>query len=99
MTLMVMAVQGSIRTDSRVPSFRQVFEIGADRMLAPLGYQLHDRVLSERPEGFPGYLAEATRLGMDVNDYEEQCLHWKLPVPTLQQTRLPYLHATSIRCE
>ena len=68
-------------------------------MLGPLGYQLHDKVLSERPEGFPGYLEAAQRMGMDVNDYQEQCLHWKLPLPTLEQTLFPCLNDASIVCE
>jgi SAM-dependent methyltransferase len=84
---------------STVPRLRQLFEVGADRMLAPLGYQLHDKVLSERPEGFPGYLAEAQRLGLDVNDYEEQCLHWKLPLPILEQTLFPCVNESSAVCE
>jgi SAM-dependent methyltransferase len=82
---------------STVPRLRQLFEVGADRM--PLGYQLHDKVLSERPEGFPGYLVEAQRLGMDVNDYEEQRLHWKLPRPILEQTLFPYVNESSVVCE
>src|ERR1044072_6703700 len=78
-----------------VPTARQLFHVGADRVLGPLGYQLHDKVLSERPEGFPGYLSEATRLGMDVNDYEEQRLGWRLPRPTLDDGVLPYLRQDS----
>ena len=84
---------------SAVPRLRQVFEVGAGRVLAPLGYQLRDRVLAERPEGFPGYLAEANRLGLDVNDYEEQRLNWRLPAPILEATLFPHLNESSRVCE
>jgi ubiquinone/menaquinone biosynthesis C-methylase UbiE len=76
-----------------------VLEFGANRVLSTIGYELRDRVLSERPEGFPGYLEAAQRLGMDVNDYEEQQLGWRLPRPTLDEIVFPYLTETSIVCE
>jgi SAM-dependent methyltransferase len=76
-----------------------VFEFGASRVLAPLGYELRDRVLSERPEGFVGYLDAATRAGMDVNDYEEQRLGWRLPLPTLEAVVYPYLRPDAKVCE
>lgn len=78
---------------------RSVFEFGASRVLAPLGYELRDKVLSERPEGFAGYLAAASRARMDVNDYEEQHLGWRLPRPTLDQVAFPYLRPDSTVCE
>jgi SAM-dependent methyltransferase len=82
-----------------VANVRTVFEFGATRVLRPFGYEVRDKVLSERPEGFPGYLAQATRLGMDVNDYEEQRLGWRLPRPTLDEVLYPYLRADSAVCE
>jgi ubiquinone/menaquinone biosynthesis C-methylase UbiE len=78
---------------------RTVFEFGASRVLAPLGYELRDRVLSERPEGFAGYLGAASAAGMDVNDYEEQCLGWRLPLPTLEAIVMPYLTKDAAVCE
>ena len=78
---------------------RTVVEVGASRVLRPFGYEVRDRVLSERPEGFAGYLAEASRLGLDVNDYEEQHLGWRLPRPTLDEVLFPYLEPQSIVCE
>jgi ubiquinone/menaquinone biosynthesis C-methylase UbiE len=82
-----------------VVSVRHVFESGASRILAPLGYELRDRVLSERPEGFAGYLEAATAAGMDVNDYEEQCLGWRLPQPTLEALVVPSLTEAAAVCE
>jgi SAM-dependent methyltransferase len=76
-----------------------VFESGASRLLSPLGYELRDRLLSERPEGFAGYLQRAREAGMDVNDYEEQCLGWRLPQPTLEALVYPLLHSHSVVCE
>ena len=78
---------------------RNAFEFGASRVLAPLGYELRDRVLSERPEGFAGYLEAAERAGMDVNDYEEQCLGWRRPLPTLEELVFPLLTQQSTVCE
>lgn len=81
------------------PRVRRAFEYAAARLLAPAGYELRDRVLSERPEGFPGYLEASRRAGMDVNDYTEQALGWKLPQPTLEQVLFPYLEPDSRVCE
>ena len=49
---------------------RTAVEFGASRVLGPLGYEVRDKVLSERPEGFVGYPEAATRAGMDFSDYE-----------------------------
>jgi SAM-dependent methyltransferase len=81
------------------PTVRGAFEFGASRLLRPLGYELRDRVLTERPEGFAGYLQAAIAAGMDVNDYEEQCLGWRLPRPTLDEIVYPYLRPDSQVCE
>jgi len=78
---------------------RNVLEVGANRVLRPLGYELRDKVLSERPEGFPGYLEAATQSRMDVNDFEEQRLGWRLPRPTLDEIVFPYLREDSVVCE
>lgn len=78
---------------------RHAFEFGASRILAPLGYELRDRVLSERPEGFAGYLEAACQAGMDVNDFEEQHLGWRLPLPTLQELVFPLLTSRAAVCE
>jgi len=78
---------------------RHAFEAGAARVLAPLGYELRDKVLAERPEGFAGYLEAACQAGMDVNDYEEQRLGWRLPLPTLEAIAFPLLRQDSTICE
>jgi SAM-dependent methyltransferase len=78
---------------------RNVLESGANRVLSTIGYELRDRVLAERPEGFPGYLDAARRMGMDVNDFEEQQLGWRLPGPTLEAIVFPRLNPDSVVCE
>src|SRR5438128_1804906 len=78
---------------------RHAFEFGASRVLRPLGYELRDKVLSERPEGFAGYLEAADQAGMDVNDFEEQRLGWRLPLPTLEELVFPLLRPESRVCE
>jgi SAM-dependent methyltransferase len=78
---------------------RHALEAGASKILAPLGYELRDKVLSERPEGFAGYLDAACQAGMDVNDYEEQRLGWRQPLPTLEAVAFPFLNSDSTVCE
>jgi SAM-dependent methyltransferase len=84
---------------STVGRVRNVFEFGISRLLSPVGYELRDKVLSERPEGFAGYLAEASAMGIDVNDYEEQRLGWRLPLPTLEAIVFPLLTEPAVVCE
>ncbi len=82
-----------------VPTVRDVVAVGATVALRPFGYEVRDRVLSEKPEGFPGYVAAAQRLGMDVNDYEESQLGWYPAHSLLAATTFPFLHESSIVCE
>jgi ubiquinone/menaquinone biosynthesis C-methylase UbiE len=88
-----------LASSGTLPGIRTVFEFGASRVLGPLGYELRDRVLSERPEGFAGYLAAAGEASMDVNDYEEQRLGWLPSRPTLEAIAYPYLRSDSTVCE
>ncbi|MCA1645024.1 MAG: class I SAM-dependent methyltransferase, partial [Chloroflexi bacterium] len=57
------------------------------------------RILSEKPEGFPGYVETASRLGMDVNDYEETRLGWYPARALLEATTFPHLQPDSVVCE
>jgi SAM-dependent methyltransferase len=84
---------------ANVPTVRDFVAAGATVALRPFGYEVRDRVLSEKPEGFPGYLTEAQRQGMDVNDYEESQLGWYPAQPLLEATTFPYLREDSIVCE
>ncbi|MBV9598338.1 MAG: class I SAM-dependent methyltransferase [Chloroflexi bacterium] len=78
---------------------RDVVAAGATVALRPFGYEIRDRVLSEKPEGFPGYLEAAQRLGMDVNDYEETELGWYPAEALLSATLFPHLQPDAVVCE
>ena len=80
-------------------SVRDVVAAGAAIALRPFGYEVRDRVLSEKPEGFPGYLEAAHRLGVDVNDYEETQLGWYPAESLLEATLFPHLRPDSVVCE
>ncbi len=80
-------------------SARETVAAAAAIALRPFGYEVRDRVLSEKPEGFPGYLESAQRLGMDVNDYEESQLGWYSAAQLLEATTFPHLKADSVVCE
>lgn len=82
-----------------MPTVRDVVAAGAGVALRPFGFEVRDRVLSEKPEGFPGYLAAAQRLGMDVNDYEESHLGWYPARDLLEATAFSHLESDSIVCE
>src|SRR5215472_8433581 len=79
-----------------MPTVRDVVAAGAAIALRPFGFEVRDRVLSEKPEGFPGYLEAAHQLGMDVNDYEESQLGWYPALELLEATTFPSLTASSI---
>jgi SAM-dependent methyltransferase len=82
-----------------VRTVRDFVAAGASVALRPFGFEVRDRVLSEKPEGFPGYLEAARRLGVDVNDYEESQLGWYPARPLLEATTFQHLRADSVVCE
>ena len=82
-----------------MPSMRDLVAAGAGKALRPFGFEVRDQVLSEKPEGFPGYLDAAQRMGVDVNDYEERELGWYPAQALLEATTYPHLRSDSIVCE
>src|SRR4051794_4103593 len=78
---------------------RDLVAVGAGVALRPFGFEVRDRVLSEKPEGFPGYLEAAQRLGMDVNEYEETHLGWAPALPQLEATTFSHLRVDATVCE
>src|SRR5687768_278604 len=78
---------------------RDLVAAGAGKALRPFGFEVRDRVLSEKPEGFAGYLQAAQRLGMDVHDYEERELGWYRALALLEATAFPHLLPEWIVCE
>jgi len=82
-----------------VRTVRDVVAAGAAVALRPFGYEVRDHVLSEKPEGFPGYLEAAHQLQMDVNDYQEQRLGWYPAETLLEATLFTHLRPDSFVCE
>jgi len=85
-----------------MPSLKGMIKLSADAILAPFGCELMRKptngAMDPKAEGFPGYLLEANKLGMDVNDYEEQMMGWSAALPILEATVFPYLRQNSIVC-
>jgi len=68
-----------------MPSLRGVAERGATLLARRLGYELRPWRVDEKSEGFVGYVTEAQRAGMDVNDWEEHVLGWVPALPALER--------------
>jgi SAM-dependent methyltransferase len=86
-------------SQSEVRTLRDLVAAGAGKALQPFGFEVRDRILSEKPEGFPGYVESARRLAMDVNDYEETQLGWYPAHPLLEATTFHHLRPDSTVCE
>lgn len=84
---------------SRTSLLKRAIEFSGARLLRPFGYELRESILNERPEGFPSYLEQAQRAGMDVNDWEEQALGWIPAAEILRMTTFPLLHEQSVVLE
>src|SRR5579859_88960 len=78
---------------------REIVAAGSGVALRPFGFEVRDRILSEKPEGFPGYVERAQRLGIDVNDYEETQLGWYPAQELLEATTFGHLRPDSVVCE
>lgn len=50
-------------------------------------------------EGFDNYYEYAKKLGLDVNDYIENELHWPFALPILEKVVFPFLKENSTVCE
>jgi ubiquinone/menaquinone biosynthesis C-methylase UbiE len=82
-----------------VRTVRDVVAASAAIALRPFGFEVRDRILSEKPEGFPGYLEAARSLGIDVNVYEETHLGWYPAQALLEATTFSHLRSDSVVCE
>ena len=80
-------------------SVRDIVAAGTGVALRPFGFEVRDRILSEKPEGFPAYVEAARHLGMDVNDYEEAELGWYPAQKLLEATTFGHLRSDSVVCE
>jgi ubiquinone/menaquinone biosynthesis C-methylase UbiE len=75
-----------------------------NQILNPLGIEIRKLppkidLFDGKVEGFPGYVAEADKIGMDVNDWLEKILGWAVALPVLEQTVFPYIQNESVVCE
>lgn len=79
----------------------QAFRRCINRMLEPLGFEIRrtERLPDAKAEGFPKYVLEAGKLGMDVNDWIEQNLGWEDALYTLERTVFSHLGEDSVVCE
>lgn len=82
----------------------RIIKLLATKIINRLGFEIRylkyeAEGLQAYAEGFPGYLREADKLGMDVNDWIEERLGWWKALPILEQTTFPYLRDDSIVCE
>jgi ubiquinone/menaquinone biosynthesis C-methylase UbiE len=90
--------------ESPMLSLRKGIKNGANTILAIFGCEIRKKTLKgegardRRAEGFPGYVEESGKVGMDVNDWEEQVLGWDKALPILEQTVFKYVRADSIVC-
>lgn len=69
------------------------------KQLFSFGYKVrrkHPSLPTDTAEGFPDYLKEAQKLGMDVNDYEEKQLGWLEALPILEEFVFPYLNSNAL---
>ena len=64
---------------------------GANLIAHRLGYEVRPWRVDPKAEGFIGYVEQAARLGMDVNDWQEQALGWLPARPTLERVVFPHL--------
>lgn len=68
-------------------------------VLSPFGVEVRKASKENFGEGYPNYLKEAQKEGMDVNDWIEQKMGWSKTLPVLDQVVFPYLRDDSVVCE
>ena len=81
-----------------MPSYKQYLKNIINHILSIFGYEINKKNL-KAAEGYPSYLEQANKVGMDVNDWIEQNLGWGAALPMLEQTVFPYLKEDSVICE
>lgn len=85
--------------ENSAPSIRRIIKLGANAVLTPFGYEIRKKISDLEAEKFPAYSNEAKKVGMDVNDWEEQVLGWPdKALPILEQTVFPYLQEDFVVC-
>jgi ubiquinone/menaquinone biosynthesis C-methylase UbiE len=81
---------------------KRTIKLCTGAMLGRFGYEIRRKDAHEGlyppGNGLYRYVAEAKRIGMDVNDWEEQELRWDEALPILERTTFPYLRNDSVVC-
>jgi ubiquinone/menaquinone biosynthesis C-methylase UbiE len=84
-------------------SLKRAVKIGANAILSVFGCEIRktpkvENARDRRADGFPVYVEESAKVGIDVNDWQEQVLGWPKALPILEQTVFKYIRADSIVC-
>ena len=79
-------------------SIKRTIKLFADASLAPFGCEIRRKStkVDAKAEGFPGYLDQANKIGMDVNEFQEQKLGWEDPCPFLSKRYFPTFARTRL---
>jgi SAM-dependent methyltransferase len=80
-------------------TLRDAAEYGANLIARRFGYEVRPWRADPKAEGFVGYVQQAARAGLDVNDWQEQVLHWLPALPQLERVVFPPLQPTSVVVE
>jgi SAM-dependent methyltransferase len=81
------------------PTLRDAAEYGANLIARRFGYEVRPWRADARSEGFEGYVEQARRAGLDVNDWQEQHLGWVPALPQLERVVFPHLRPEAVVVE
>jgi SAM-dependent methyltransferase len=81
------------------PTLRDAAEYGANLIARRFGYEVRPWRADPKSEGFAGYVEQARRAGLDVNDWQEQHLGWVPALPQLERIVFPHLQPDSVVVE
>lgn len=80
-------------------SLKDAAEYGANLIARRVGYEVRPWRVDPKAEGFIGYVEQARKAGLDVNDWQEQVLGWVPAVPQLERVVFPHLRPDSVVVE
>jgi SAM-dependent methyltransferase len=80
-------------------TLKDAAEYGANLIARRLGYEVRPWRVDPKAEGFIGYIEQARKAGLDVNDWQEQVLGWVPARPQLERVVFPHLRPDSIVVE
>jgi SAM-dependent methyltransferase len=80
-------------------TLRDAAEYGANLVARRFGYEVRPWRRDPKSEGFIGYVAQARKVGLDVNDWQEQQLGWMPALPQLERVVFPHLQPDAVVVE